>query len=386
MAFKILDVSYYQPNIDYEKTSAAVDGVILRIGLTYWGVQNMGKDECFEKHYAGFKKYNCPVGVYYYSAADSVAMAEKEANYCLSLLKGKQFELPIYYDVENNERQGKLSKQALTEIVDKFCSIVEKAGYFVGYYSYTAWLLSKFDTAYLSKKYTLWKADYRTAYDKTIPCDMHQYTSGGTVAGINGRVDLSNCYVDFEKIIKEKGLNGFEKEIIERPAETENEIKNLSKEASQLIIGAMSKGDVLTMGGYLDSLKIKFEVTNEGYIITNYPVTFGDKINIKNKADDIGNIAVKDYVPNIEKSEQCAECDLLKAKIAELERDFEAEVEFKRGYQEQLETANNKLLSTTAELLAVNKALSAIRESVDNLTVENADLKTKINKIKELVM
>lgn len=386
MVYRILDISKYQPNVDYAATAKDIDGVILRIGLTYWGAQNMGKDEYFEQHYAGFKAVGCPVGVYYYSAADSVAVAEKEADFCLSLLKGKQFELPIYYDVENNQRQGSLSKALLTQIVDVFCSKVEKAGFFVGFYASTSWLTNKMDTAYLSSKYTLWKADYRTAYDKTIPCDMHQYTSGGAVAGINGRVDLSNCYVDFEKIIKEKGLNGFEKEIIERPVETESEIENLSKEASRLIIGAMSKGDVLTMSNYLDSLEIKFEVTNEGYIITNYPVTYGDKINIKNKADDIGNIAVKDYVPNIKNPEQCAECDLLKAKIAELERDFEAEVEFKRGYQEQLETANNKLLSTTAELLAVNKALSATRESVDNLTVENADLKTKINKIKELIV
>ena len=196
MSLKILDISKYQPTVDYAKTAKAVDGVILRIGLTYWGKQEMGKDEAFEKHYAGFKAQNCPVGVYYYSAADSVAMAEKEAEYCLSLMKGKQFELPVYYDVENSQRQGSLNKALLTQIVDAFCSKVEKAGYYVGFYASTSWLVNKMDTAALGKKYTLWKADYRTAYDKTIPCDMHQYTSGGAVAGINGRVDLSNCYVD----------------------------------------------------------------------------------------------------------------------------------------------------------------------------------------------
>ena len=210
--YKVLDISKYQPTVDYAKVAKAVDGVILRIGLTYWGKQNMGEDECFEKHYAGFKAVGCPIGVYYYSCADTVAMAEKEADFCLSLLKGKQFEFPIYYDVENNERQGKLSKAQLTQIVDTFCSKVEKAGYFVGYYSYTAWLQSKFDTAYLSKKYTLWKADYRTFYDKKIACDMHQYTSSGKVNGINGRVDLNHCYRYFPTIIKNAGLNGFKKE------------------------------------------------------------------------------------------------------------------------------------------------------------------------------
>lgn len=212
MTLKILDISKYQPNVDYAKTAKAVDGVILRIGLTYWGAQNMGKDECFDKHYAGFKAVNCPVGVYYYSCADTVAMAEKEADFCLSLMQGKQFELPVYYDVENTQRQGGLSKAALTQIVDTFCSKVEKAGYYVGFYASTSWLINKMDTAYLGKKYTLWKADYRTAYDKTIPCDMHQYTSGATVAGISGNVDMSNCYKDFTAIIKKAGLNGFAKQ------------------------------------------------------------------------------------------------------------------------------------------------------------------------------
>ena len=219
MAYKILDISKYQPNVDYAKTAAAVDGVILRIGLTYWGAQNMGKDECFEKHYAGFKAYNCPVGVYYYSAADTVEMAEKEAEYCLSLMKDKQFELPVYYDVENSQRQGGLKKELLTQIMDAFCSKVEKAGYFVGFYASTSWLVNKMDTAALSKMYTLWKADYRTNYDKAIKCDMHQYTSGATVAGIGGRVDMSNCYVDFASIIKNAGLNGFAKKEVSKNKE-----------------------------------------------------------------------------------------------------------------------------------------------------------------------
>lgn len=211
MALKILDVSKYQPAIDYAATAKDIDGVILRIGITYYGKQNMGKDPYFEQHYAGFKAQGVPVGVYYYSAADSVSVAQKEAGYCLSLMKGKQFELPVYYDVECKERQGSLSKALLTQIVDAFCSAVEKQGYFVGYYSYTSWLQTKFDTAYLSKKYTLWKADYRAKYDTKIKCDMHQYTSKGIVAGIGSRVDLSNCYVDFPAIIKKAGLNGFPK-------------------------------------------------------------------------------------------------------------------------------------------------------------------------------
>lgn len=79
MAYRISDISKYHPDVDYAKTAKDCDGVILRAGLTYWGAQNMGKDDCFEKHYNGFKAAECPVGVYYYSAADSVAVARKKA-------------------------------------------------------------------------------------------------------------------------------------------------------------------------------------------------------------------------------------------------------------------------------------------------------------------
>ena len=239
MTYKILDISKYQPNVDYTKVAKAVDGVILRVGLTYWGKQNMGKDECFDKHYAGFKKAGLPVGAYYYSCADSVAMAEKEAEYCLSLLKGKQFELPVYYDVENTQRQGSLSKAALTQIVDAFCKKVEAAGYFVGFYASTSWLKNKMNTADLSKKYTLWKADYRLLHDKTIVCDMHQFTSEGSVEGIKGNVDLSLCYKNFTPIIKANNLNGFAKTVSLKTFKvqaSDGDIKKFAALAQQLEI------------------------------------------------------------------------------------------------------------------------------------------------------
>ena len=334
--YRILDISKYQPNVDYAKTANDCDGVILRVGLTYWGAQDMGADPCFEQHYKGFKAVNCPVGVYYYSAADSVAVAEKEADYCLSLIKGKQFELPIYYDVENNERQGGLSKQVLTDIVDAFCRKVQNAGYFVGFYASTSWLINKMDVAVLGEKYTLWKADYRTNYDKTIKCDMHQFTSTGTVDGINGNVDISHGYVDFPKVIKSGGFNGFNAEVIEPSVPTEYE-------PSRIILGPMSKGDRLTFTTLLDNLGIKYEVTTEGYIITDNEVSYNDVVKIEAKADEVGNINVDVYVPNVENPEACAECDLLKAEIKALKTELIAEHDAKVFVQEQLEKANNKL-------------------------------------------
>ena len=350
MAFKILDISRYQPNVDYAKTAKAVDGVILRIGLTYWGAQNMDKDPCFDKHYAGFKAQGLPVGAYYYSCADSVEKAKKEAEFCIGLLKGKQFELPIFFDVENNERQGKLSKALLTEIADTFCSIVEKAGYFVGVYASTSWFTSKLDHKALGAKYTLWKADYRAVYDKTIPCGMHQYTSTAKIDGISGNVDMSNCWVDFVSIIKSKGLNGFAPQGVDT-AEPK-------RDAMRLLISAkdkqpMSKGDVKIFAELLDDLQIDCEVTTGGYIITKDVVTGGDIETIEAKAVGIGNIDVQEYVADTTKPEQCAECDLLMAEIAKLKKENEQA---------------NKLLAAEREANAENsKALALCRDKLKEI-------------------
>ena len=346
MAFKILDISRYQPNVDYAKTSEAVDGVIIRCGLTYWGAQNMGKDPCFDRHYAGFKAQGLPMGAYYYSCADSVEKAKKEAEFCLGLLKGKQFELPIFFDVENNERQGNLSKALLTEIADTFCGIVEKAGYFVGVYASTSWLTGKLDHKALGAKYTLWKADYRAACDKTIPCGMHQYTSTAKVDGISGHVDMSNCFVDYKLIIKECGLNGFERPEGNKPGET-------PCQPIRLIIGPMSKGDVMTFAELLDNLKIEYEVTNGGFIITKHTVSYGDIVTIEGKADDIGNIDIQEYEADITKPEQCAECDLLTAEVEKLKKE-----------NEQI----NKLLAAEREANAENsKALAQYKDKLKEI-------------------
>ena len=208
---KIIDISKYQTTVDYQAVKdAGVDGVIIRCGLTYWGAQNMGIDPLFLTHYNGFRAVGMPIGAYYYSAADTVEVAKKEAEFVKTLLAGKQFEFPVYYDVENEQRMGELSKETLTAIVETFCESLEEAGYFVGVYANTNYFVNKLDHARLAAKYTIWLADYRGANaDKTLKRDIFQYTSKGSVKGIAGNVDVNECYRDFPPIIKGAGLNGF---------------------------------------------------------------------------------------------------------------------------------------------------------------------------------
>ena len=267
---KILDVSKYQPNIDYAQVAKQVDGVILRCGVTGWGTANQcSTDDYFEKHYAGFKAVGLPVGAYYYSAADTIAKAQEEAEYCKKLLAGKQFELPIYYDVECRERMDKLSKDQLTAQVIAWCDKMEQAGYFVGVYSYTSFINEKLDIAALAQRYTIWLADYRQNYDRTIPRDMHQYTSTAQIAGIAGGVDMSNLFrTNLMETIQETGLNGFAK----KPTPNVQMYK--------VVFGGCSQGDKGTALVLGQKLGLDCSVTNADnglYLVTYSPMTAGDK-------------------------------------------------------------------------------------------------------------
>lgn len=207
---KILDVSKFQPNINYEEVAKQVSGVILRCGFTGWGTANeCQKDPYFEKHYAGFKAAGVPVGTYYYSAADTVAKAAEEAKFCINLLKGKSFELPVYIDIEEPRRMEAVSKEQLTLQVETWAGAMEAAGFFVGVYANTDYFSRKLNHPRLADKYTIWLADYRTNYNRSLRRDLHQYTSTAQVLGITGGVDMSNLIrTDLIDTVTGSGLNG----------------------------------------------------------------------------------------------------------------------------------------------------------------------------------
>lgn len=210
--FKIIDVSYSQPEIDYAKVAkSGIDGVIIRCGRTLWGRFEPGADALWETHYNGFKEQGIPVGAYYYGVAECTSQAKQEALQCIKILKGKKLKLPIFYDVEETNTQANLTKEELTNIVDVFCTTLEDAGYYVGVYTMLNWAQNKLEWDYISERFATWIASLDvdpTAILKPAP-NAHQYTWTAKVNGINGGVDCSKFYKDFASIIKANGLNGF---------------------------------------------------------------------------------------------------------------------------------------------------------------------------------
>ena len=210
-----IDLSYANKVTDWDVVAKYVDFVILRAG---YGKEYSQIDSNFEKYYAECKKRNIPVGCYWYNYAKTKAEAEKEAEVFLKTIKGKQFEMPVYYDVEEYNT-FKLGKKAVSEIITAFCEKVEKAGYFTGFYSNPNFLHNVINDT-VKSKFTLWLAHWDT---NTPYCNfgIWQKSSKGKINGINGNVDIDYCETDFTTKIKELGLNGFSKAEIK----TESEIK-----------------------------------------------------------------------------------------------------------------------------------------------------------------
>ncbi len=205
MIKKGIDISCFQPNVDFKKVKASgIDFVILRAG---YGKERSQKDETFEKHYADAKKAGLNVGAYWYSYAESNGEAETEAKVCIDCIKGKKFEYPIFFDLEEKSQLSK-GRTFCDGIVKTFCGELEKAGYFAGLYISRSPLQSNISSD-VAKRYALWVAEYGDKLNYSGNYGMWQYTSCGTVNGINAKIDMDYSYVDYPKIIKEAHLNGY---------------------------------------------------------------------------------------------------------------------------------------------------------------------------------
>ena len=202
---KGIDVSQWQGDINWSTVKA--DFAILRAG---YGKVKSQIDTKFEQNYRNAKAVGMPLGAYWYSYAKSPDEAREEAKVFIDIIRGKQFEYPVYFDVEEGSVL-KLGTNAVSNIISAFCSEMEKAGYFVGLYM-SASPLTTYVTQAVRDRYAIWVAHYgvsKPSYSGQY--GMWQYSSTGRVDGINGNVDMNECYVDYPALIKAKGKNGFEK-------------------------------------------------------------------------------------------------------------------------------------------------------------------------------
>lgn len=204
-----VDLSNFQRGINFDTlVDEGVQFVILR------GAYHLTKDESFETFYSQAKARNLPVGVYLYTTATSPQGAREEANFLINnVLRGKQFELPIYIDIED-ELYYSRPKNSNTAVVKAFCDTLESNNFFTGVYASTYFFATYLDDSQLTA-YTHWVAQWaaRLTYPNSNLVGIWQF--GGTRNSIRSNqiagtvVDQNYMYRDFPTIIKSYGLNGF---------------------------------------------------------------------------------------------------------------------------------------------------------------------------------
>ena len=203
-----IDVSRWQGDIDHAQVKAAgIDFAIIKAGGSDMGLY---KDSRFEENYAGFKAAGIACGAYYFTGPlfyGSYA-GLKDAERFTEILKGKQFEYPVFVDIEMT--QASRANEA-TEAAVAFCEYMENAGYFVGIYASSIAGFKECLHHNMLTAYAHWVADYTWPVDFCDDYQIHQYTNKGVVSGIVPYVDLDISTVNYTSIMKKKGLNGFKK-------------------------------------------------------------------------------------------------------------------------------------------------------------------------------
>lgn len=248
-----IDVSHWQGDFNFAKAKSN-EGVEFAIIKAGGGDAGLYKDSRFESNYKKCEECGLPKGAYFYGNAKSVSEAKKEAEYFISILSGKKYEYPVFYDVE-----GKMitdnDRATLTEVVKAFCSTVEAAGYWVGIYSSESFFNSEMNDSELVR-YSHWVA--RWGKNKPAPksgAETQMWQFGGETNLIRSNkinsqtCDQDYCYVDYPAKIKAAGLNGYAKSQTQAPAKKSNE-----EIADEVIAGRWGNGSErkqkLTDAGY----------------------------------------------------------------------------------------------------------------------------------------
>ena len=195
----VIDVSEWQGDIDWAKAKAdGVEGVIIRLG---YGEGN-NADKKAQRNISECKRFGIPFGIYWYSYADTPALAKEEGADVVSKLKQfgvnpSDLAYPVYYDLEKWTWEGHkppTDPNVYNNIVNNWYSALQSAGYKnLGVYSYTSYLQGPLKHADIYAK-TTWVAQYgaRMGFD-SFPTNSRgwQYTSSGKVNGISGNVDMN---------------------------------------------------------------------------------------------------------------------------------------------------------------------------------------------------
>lgn len=198
---KGIDVSSWQGDINWSKV--AQSGIGFAMVRASYGTNQ--KDNKFVRNMNGISGTGINPGAYHYTYATSVSESLAEAENFLNTISPYSFSYPVALDIEDNSIAN-LGKNTATDIAYEFCDKVESAGYYVCIYSNLNWFINNLNMDRLAR-FDIWLAQWSAnpTYDGEF--GIWQYSSEGSVQGIDGNVDLDISYKDYPYIISSNNLN-----------------------------------------------------------------------------------------------------------------------------------------------------------------------------------
>ena len=190
-----IDVSRHQGNIDWAAASSAISFAIVRVGYRSIGTGALNIDAKGVQNIQGAKAHGITTGAYFYSTAQSEAQAVEEASLAIQQVQAAGgVSMPIFIDWEGNSRTNAVDANTAAAIINAFCTTVRNSGYRAGLYSDKNHLTHKINMGNVSGGTVIWCAQYNTRCTYSGHYDMWQYTSKGSVPGINGNVDMNQSF------------------------------------------------------------------------------------------------------------------------------------------------------------------------------------------------
>ncbi|MCM1541475.1 MAG: hypothetical protein NC121_09445 [Blautia sp.] len=192
-----IDVSKWNKEIDWDRVKGAgIQFAIIRAGYRGSVTGSLVVDPYFEANIKGARASGVLTGIYFFTQAVNEVEAVEEASVVLELIRNYQIDYPIFIDTEGaggNGRADGLDPETRTLVCEAFCRTIENAGYDAGVYASRNWYNNNLYTDRLDN-YCIWLAEYRSAPLYQGYYQMWQYTSRGSVDGIQGNVDMDISY------------------------------------------------------------------------------------------------------------------------------------------------------------------------------------------------
>ena len=209
-----IDVSTWNGKIDWKKVKeAGIKFAMIRIGFRGYESGQIMMDNTFYQNIQGALANNINVGIYFFTAAVSESEAREEAAWVADIIKNYDISYPIAYDIEifgnrDDTRMKGLSDHQITNNTLAFCDYIRSKGYTPMIYSYYNALNTRLEVGRFGNN-RVWLAHYADSTNYKGNYHMWQYTSSGSVPGINGRVDMNVSYFSVTNdITKREDVSG----------------------------------------------------------------------------------------------------------------------------------------------------------------------------------